>query len=91
MLPPVDDGPAELGDWGRTGGFLSAVSCIISAMPNEDMAEIPAEWRDVVHPRRHGMIAVKPARDSGEDVGRERLLDHPFTDSELAVLTPPGQ
>ena len=56
----------ELGDWGRTGGFLSAVSCIISAMPNEDIAEIPAAWRDVVHPRRHGMIAVKPARDSGD-------------------------
>jgi hypothetical protein len=35
-------------------------------MPNEDKADIPGGWRDVVHPRRHGMIAVEPARDSDE-------------------------
>ena len=66
---------------------LSLVSCIISAMPNEDKADIPAGWRDVVHPRRHGMIVVEPARDSGEDADRERVLDHPLTDPELAALT----
>ena len=68
---------------------LSLVSCIISAMPNEDKADIPAGWRDVVHPRRHGMIVVEPARDSGEDADRERVLDHPLTDPELAALTRP--
>jgi hypothetical protein len=68
---------------------LSLVSCIICAMPNEDEIDIPAGWRDAVHPRRHGMIAVEPARDRGEGAGRERVLDHPFTDSELAALTCP--
>lgn len=38
-------------------------------MPNEDKADIPGAWRDVVYPRRHGMIAVEPAHDSGEGVG----------------------
>jgi len=47
---------------------LSLVSGIIAAMPNEDAADIPAGWRDVVHPRRHGMIAVEPARDGAGDV-----------------------
>ena len=36
---------------------LSLVPCIISVMPNEDEADIPDGWRDVVHPRRHGVIA----------------------------------
>ena len=30
-------------------------------MPDEDKADIPGGWRDVVHPRRHGMIAAGPA------------------------------
>jgi hypothetical protein len=58
-------------------------------MPNEDKAGIPAAWRDVVHPRRHGMIAVEPACDIGEGVDREHVLDHPHTDPELAALTRP--
>jgi hypothetical protein len=58
-------------------------------MPNEDEADIPAGWRDVVHPRRHGMIAVEPARDDGEKADRERVPGHPLTESELAALTRP--
>jgi len=30
-------------------------------MPNEDKTDIPGAWRNVVHPRRHGMTAVEPA------------------------------
>jgi len=29
------------------------------------VADIPAGRRDVVHPRRNGMIAVEPARTTG--------------------------
>lgn len=72
---------------GRPG--LSLVSGIILAMLNEDQADIPAGWRDVVHPRRHGMIAVEPARDGGQDAGRERVPGHPLTEPELAALTRP--
>jgi hypothetical protein len=42
---------------------------VLPVMPNEDKADIPGAWRDVVHPRRHGMIAVEPAHDSGEGAG----------------------
>jgi hypothetical protein len=45
---------------------LSLVSCIISATPNEDLAEIPREWRDVLHPRRHGVIAAEGVRQGPE-------------------------
>jgi hypothetical protein len=47
-------------------GDLSLVSCIIFVMLDEDEADIPSGWRDVVHPRRHGVIAVEPACGSGE-------------------------
>src|ERR1700730_8907134 len=89
----------------ETARVLSLVSCIISVMPNENEADIPGEWRDVVHPRRHGMIAVEPARDIGVgvsersarlaargmelDADRERVLDHPHTDPAFAALTRP--
>lgn len=31
-------------------------------MPNEDLVNIPSEWRDVLHPRCHGVIAVEGVR-----------------------------
>jgi Domain of unknown function (DUF4132) len=38
------------------------VSGIIAAMPDEDIVDIPAGWRDVWHPRRHGVIAAEGPR-----------------------------
>ena len=54
-------------------------------MPDEDKADIPGGWRDVVHPRRHGMIAAGPAPTDPELLTRTTASDLPeeFTASDL--------
>src|SRR5581483_3805831 len=54
--------------------YLSVVWCIIAGMPDEDVIDIPAGWRDVWHPRRHGVIAAEGPKYGPElSVARARL------------------
>lgn len=68
-------------------------------MPSEDETDIPDRWRQVVHPRRHGLIGLVPLpRDGGDSsvgAGRddglaERVLGGSDLDPELVRLVCSG-
>jgi hypothetical protein len=54
---------------GVSAASTSVQAVALPVIPNEDKADILGAWRDVVHPRRHDMIAMEPAHDSGEGAG----------------------
>ena len=76
-------------------------------MPGEDEIDVPDAWRQVVHPRRRGMIGLEPAIARGGNLAKhparavggvaeldaehERVLGHPGTDPALAALGRSGE
>jgi hypothetical protein len=74
-------------------------------MTDEDKADIPHAWHQILHPRRHGTIGLEPARDGAGRPGQhsgsanwgtdladehERILRHSRLDPALARLVRTG-